>query len=199
MTHSPTALELEVFMKGIGMKNLLHDEYEEKANKHGHYFRQALSAEKTAKAVAAVILAATLGVAKAEETADSCPWEPDAVGPLPADWTLSAGWALMWLTIFFLAIRGTVALVRDLLRYGGGLPTAPPLLVVADMTAPMQIKICRTKGTKFHTLSCGEVSANRGRVVGVFTPCAKCFGELGVANDAKGLTGGTLRGKTPSV
>jgi hypothetical protein len=174
-------------MKGIGMKNLLHDEYEEKANKHGQYFRQALTAEKTAKAVAAVILAATLGVATAEEGADYCPWEPDVVWALPVDWTLSAGWALMWLASFFLAMRGAVALVRDVQRYGGELPVAPPPLVVAGFAAPMQIKICRTKGTKFHTMSCGEVSADRGRVVGVFTPCAKCIGVLGVANDTKGL------------
>jgi hypothetical protein len=94
----------------------------------------------------------------------------------------------MWLTIFFLAMRGAVALVRDVQRYGGELPVAPPPLVVADFTAPMQIKICRTKGTKFHTMSCGEVSADRGRIVGVFTPCAKCVGDLSALNSAKGLT-----------
>jgi hypothetical protein len=48
------------------MRNFTHDEHERKADKHGQCFRAAVSAKETAKAVAAVILAATLKVARAE-------------------------------------------------------------------------------------------------------------------------------------
>ena len=41
-THSPTALELEVFREGIGMRNFTNDEHERKADKHGQFFRAAV-------------------------------------------------------------------------------------------------------------------------------------------------------------
>ena len=71
-THSPTAMELEAFREGIGMMNLTFEEHQQKADKAGQYYRAAVTAKATAKAVAAVILAATLKVVKAETEPQEC-------------------------------------------------------------------------------------------------------------------------------
>jgi hypothetical protein len=218
LTHSPTALELEVFREGIGMRNFTHDEHERKADKHGQYFRAAVSAKETAKAVAAVILAATLKVARAE--AGSAGGDPIAK---PADWTPAVSWMIMLLVVVFvLAVRGAVALVEDLQRCCGRRlvaqpaplppPPSPPAVVFESPTAepwpqppaaaaaaaaatatvryritvPMQIKICKTTGMKYHARTCGEVSAARGRNVGTYTPCEKCIAVLSVPTGYEG-------------
>ncbi len=50
----------------------------------------------------------------------------------------------------------------------------------------MQNKICKTTGTKYHALTCGEVSAARRRDVGTYTPREKCIAGLGVPTGFEG-------------
>ena len=56
------------------------------------------------------------------------------------------------------------------------------------ITVPMQIKICKTTGTKYHAITCGEVAQARGRQIGTYTPCDKCIAVLRVPTGFEGLS-----------
>ena len=129
------------------MRNFTHDEHEKKAHKQGQYFRAAVSAKETAKAVAAVILAATLKVARAEAGSGLCvPVRAQNFEESSTDWTPAASWMMMLLVVIFvLAVRGAVALVEGLQRCCGRRlvaqpapgppPPSPPAVVFEGPTA----------------------------------------------------------------
>ena len=115
LTHSPTAMELEVFREGIGMMNLTFEEHQQKADKAGQYYRAAVTAKATAKAVAAVILAATLKVVKAETEPQECASEraQNLEEPGAEERTTIWLWVIL-VVVLLLAVRGVVAVVRDM-------------------------------------------------------------------------------------
>ena len=56
------------------------------------------------------------------------------------------------------------------------------------INVPMQIKICKKTGTKYHAVTCCEVAQARGRLVGTYMPCEKCIEDLRVFTFSEGVS-----------
>jgi hypothetical protein len=163
------------------------------------FYRAAVTARATAKAVAAVFLATSMRAVKAGEDPQVCAVEHGAE-------ERSAIVLYVGLVVLLLAVRGAVAIVRDLMRCCQKQPPpsppllrplcqeSPPPLSLGNerrhylINVPMQIKVCKTTGTKYHAVTCCEVKQMRGRLIGTYMPCEKCIEALPVFTYSDGVS-----------
>ena len=180
------------------MVNMTSEVHRHKADKAGQFYKAAATAKATAKVVAAVFLASSLRAVVAEEDPQVCAQE---IREERSTIVLYVG-----LVVLLLAIRGLVAIVRDVMLCCQKQPlpspplqrplcqeSPPPPSLGFDrgtylINVPMPIVVCKRTGTKYHAVTCCEVAQSRGRMYGTYMPCEKCIEHLRVPKFSEGAS-----------
>ena len=161
-------------------------QHQERSDRSGKYYRAPVISGLATRAVATLMMAASLRAVKAEGEPQICVVEHDFEERSPITMMV------MLLLGLLLAIRGAVALAQDFRKVPSPSPqllrplckeSKPPIGQNEKsgtylINVPMQIMICKKTGSKYHAVSCCEVGQARGRHVGVYMPCEKCIDAL---------------------